>query len=270
MFQDLLPPLPDTLAKFSDWQSIFSAATGLLLIALLIIWWRQQTEHWFRIVVGTLLLALLFCIGSIYLFQVPPFHMGCPTALCTGWGGYPLPVASLEFDGSLSIAPLDFLINLLLLWLIWLGAGLLWTLFAIAFQWWKRSLRLRLGFVLFLVILPWALLPRILNPPQPTPTGDDLRLANNARRSAEFTYRITGLWVQRLAVEDLLPIESEVLLETPDQEGLAATKVCLRGYIYFYLPWRRYRIVLDTSGTTALSLAEVPLRGSCWAEDEAS
>ena len=49
------------------------------------------------------------------------------------------------------------------------------------------------------------------------------------------------------------PIESEV-----------RSQVCLRGYTYFYLPWRRYRINLEATGVTALGLAELPLTGSCW------
>jgi hypothetical protein len=161
------------------------------------------------------------------------------------------------------VAPLDFAVNLLMLWLLWLGASLIWTLLAMGFQWWRRSQRTRLLFVIVVVLLPLALLPRILNPPQPPTGGEDLRLANNARRAAEFTYRITGPWVQRLAFEDIRYGSGDPqLADIPGQRP--GTQVCLRGYTYFYIPWRRYRISLEESGVTALSLTELPLTGSCW------
>jgi hypothetical protein len=90
-----------------------------------------------------------------------------------------------------------------------------------------------------------------------------LRLATNARRAAEFTYRITGFWVQRLALEDVRHLQPAGQLdgETTDSSG---RQVCLRGYTYFYIPWRRYRIDLDASGVTALSLTQLPLDVPCW------
>ena len=251
-----------TWSNFADWWDLALAVVAVVLISLIVIWWRQQNQHWFRIVTAAFLVALILGISSIYLFRVPPHQAGCD-GICTGWGGYPLSVSVLEIDGSRSIAPLDFLLNLLLLWLLVLGATLIWSALAVVFEWWKRPLRVRVLFVVLVVLLPWALLPRILNPPQPQTSGEELRLANNGRRTAEFTYRITGAWIQRLAFEDIRHLDAGA-------GGLAAaqptTQVCLRGYTYFYVPWRRYRITLDTSGATALSLAELPLTGSCWQE----
>lgn len=258
-------PLPEwttDLVLFADWQHLILAVFGLILLVLLIIWWSQQTRHWFRVVIGAFLLALLLAIGSYYMFIVPVHEAGCAER-CAGWRGYPLPFARIEVDGTDNVAALDFLLNLLMLWLLWLGAALVWFLAGTGFQWWRRSWRARLLFILVLVVLPWALLPRILNPPQPLPDGEDLRLAVNARRSAEFTYRITGLWVQRLALEDIQYAQPDDEVAPPMRQILD-NQVCLRGYTYFYLPWRRYRIALDASGVTALSLTEVPLEGSCW------
>ena len=256
-----LPEWTQELVLFSDWRHLILAVFGTVLLLLLIIWWSQQTRRWFRVATGMFLLALLLAIGSYYLFVVPAHQAGCE-APCTGWRGYPLPFARVELDGSDRVAALDFLLNLLMLWLLWLGAAAIWYLLATGLQWWRRSWRSRFVFIFFLIILPWAMLPRILNPPQPRPSGEDLRLAVNAQRSAEFTYRITGLWVQRLALED-------VRLAQPNPAAvprrvLLNNQVCLKGYTYFYLPWRRYRITLDPSGVTALSLTEVPLEGSCW------
>jgi hypothetical protein len=235
---------------------------GGLILTLLIIWWRQQTRHWFRVVMATLLAALILCIGSYHLFVVPPYVASCPPG-CTGWRGFPLPVARIDLDGMARVFPLDFLLNLLMLWLLWLGASLVWRLAALAIRWENRTWRVRLVFIALLVLLPWALLPRVLNPPQPRTSGEDLRLAVNARRSAEFTYRVTGAWVQRLALEDLrrsAPIDNP---ETVFGETVV-NEVCLRGYTYFYVPWRRYRVTLDPSGVTALQFTEMPLTGSCW------
>ncbi|HXF63295.1 MAG TPA: hypothetical protein VNK95_16830 [Caldilineaceae bacterium] len=254
--------LPEGWVYFAGLPDLALALVGILLITLLIIWWRQQTRLWFRVVMATFLAALLLCIGSYYLFVVPPYFASCPSG-CTGWRGFPLRFALIDLNGVSRVAVLDFLLNLLMLWLLWLGASVVWRLAALALRWENRSWRFKLLFIVLLVILPWAFLPRVLDPPQPPAVGEDLRLAVNAERSAEFTYRITGFWLQRLALEDIrrgAPIANPESLfgET------VVNEVCLRGYTYFYLPWRRYRITLDPSGVTALNLAEVPLQGSCW------
>ncbi len=250
------------LVLFADWRHAVLAAFGILLLTLVIIWWSQQTRYWFRIALGAFLFALLMGIGSYYAFVVPAHRAGC-NGLCPGWRGYPLPFARVETSGSDIVAPVDFLLNLLMLWLLTLSGAALFYLIAIGVEWWNRSWRVRLLLIFFFFILPWALMPRILNPPQPSPSGEDLRLAVNARRSAEFTYGITGILVQRLALEDIRSVQPHNSV-SPILQSVEQNEVCLRGYTYFYLPWRRYRITLDESGVTALSLAEVPLEGSCW------
>lgn len=247
---------------FATWPDLIFAFVSLLFILLLIIWWRQQTVYWFRITVGALLFALILNISSYYLFVVPVYFTGCPGG-CPGWRGYPRPIAYIQLDGTIHLALLDFALNTLLLWLLWLVGFLFWRIIGLAWRWEQRSQQLRLLFVTGLIILPWALLPRILPPPQPTIHGEELRLATNAGRAAEFTYRITGVWVQRLAVEDvrLLQPDSQADLETVNRVG---SQICLRGYTYFFIPWRRYRIDLDGIGRTALRLTEVPLNQACW------
>lgn len=247
---------------FATWQDGVFAVVSLLFIVLLIIWWRQQTTRWFRLTVSALLLALVLSISSYYLFVVPVHFAGCVDG-CPGWRGYPRPIAQIDVDGSVHLAFLDFVLNTLWLWLLWLLAFLLWRLLGLAFQWEKRSQQVRFLFTLGVIVLPWALLPRVLTPPQPVITGEELRLTTNAGRAAEFTYRITGLWVQRLAVEDVKVFqpEGEANLETVNRVG---SQVCLRGYTYFFIPWRRYRIDLDGIGRTALRLTELPLSEQCW------
>ncbi|MEX1020709.1 MAG: hypothetical protein WDZ49_13680 [Litorilinea sp.] len=249
-------------ALFATWVDLLLAVVGLLLITLIAIWLRQQTVHWFRIILATFLIALTLCIAAYSLFVVPIYSVGCPGG-CPGWRGFPIRFARIELNGISQIGTLDFLLNLLMLWLMWMGAVLIWGLIGYVLSWSNRSWRSRLLLVLLMAILPWALLPRLIDPPQPTARGEELRLAVNAIRSAEYTYGITGPWVQRLALEDMRTIVPEVGAETLFGDT-PVNQVCLRGYTYFYLPWLRYRITLDPSGVTALSLAEVPLEGSCW------
>ena len=260
---DFWPSLPEGWVHFSNWKDGLFAIANLLLVLLMIIWWRQQTRYWFRVVTAFLLCAVLLCIGSYYIFQVPFNHVSCPAG-CPGWRGYPQPIATMEADGVSYMAPLDFGFNLLILWLAFLGASVVWRLLAIAIEWPTRPLRTKALFLLLACVLPWALLPRIFNPPQPTPANEDLRIANNALRAAEFTYGITGFGVQRLALEDIrdAPSASQSTLQSGD--ATVAKEVCLRGYTYFYLPWRRYRITLDPTGVTPLQLEQVRLDGSCW------
>ncbi len=261
-----LPRLPSQWVHFSGWIDLGFAIGILLLILLMTIWWRQQTNQWFRIVVSVLLAAVVLCIGSYYFFQVPFHHVGCPEG-CVGWRGFPRAIATLEADGSSRVYFLDFTLNLLLLWVLLLGTTIIWRLLALLFEWWRRPFRARLLFVLLVCILPWALLPRILEPPQPVPTGEQVRIAINAQRAAEFTYGVTGPWVHRMALEDIRETTSADQTDQRSRLEQPSMQVCLRGYTYFYLPWRRYRVSLDPTGVTALSISDTGLFGSCWEEE---
>lgn len=278
MIPDLqLPAIPDGWIYFSDWRDGTVAAIGLLLISLIIVWWRQQSGQWFRIIFGTLLVAIIFTISSFYIFQVPRYFVDCdPVIGCDGWRGFPQPIAKVGvverlqngatvFEERVRVAPVDFAFNLLILWLLVAGASVIWRLIYLAFNWPSRTFRTKLLLILLVGILPWALLPRFLNPPQPTLTGESLRVANNARRSAEFTYNITGLWVHKLALEDIrsAPDEYETEFCKPQPEE-QIRQICLRGYTYFYLPWRRYVIDLEPSGVTSCNVTEKELTNACW------
>ncbi len=251
---------PPGWVYFSDNVDLLFALSGGVLILLMLIWWRQQIRTWSRVVLATLLAAMLLSTASYYIFEVPPYTAGCPEG-CTGYRGYPLPVALVTIEGRSIIAPVDFLLNLLLIWLLWLTASVIWSLLAVAFDWERRALRWRIFFVIVISLLPWALLPRILNPPQPPVTGEDLRIAINGRRAAEFTYRVTGLWVQRLALED---VKRTLIGEIGADINTPLNQVCLRGYTYFFIPWRRYRVDLDPNGLTPLALSEMGLEEKCW------
>lgn len=253
---------PDDWLHFADWQDMVFAALGLAMGVLLVIWWQQHSRRWYSIFAGTLLLAMALNVSSFYLFVVPPHLAGCPDG-CPGRVGYPLPFASIGLDGRTKLYLLDFLLNLLLLWLLWLGASVLWRVLSEGIELAYRPLRFRLIFFLVVIVLPWALLPRYFGPPQVEVRGEDQRIAVNARRAAELTYDVTGLWIHRLAVEDIryTPLQVPSIFGGVDQPR---AQVCLRGYTWFYLPWQRYLITLDRTGVTALNLERIPLDGSCW------
>lgn len=259
--------LPEGWSYFAEWRDLVLAFGGLVAVALVIIWWSQQTHHWHRIATLSFLAAFALAFVSIYIFWVPPYYAGCATG-CTGWRGFPLPVARITFDGQTQIGLVDVLLNALLLWLLILVASLVGRIAAVIFQLEQQPRRVQVLAVLAFVLIPWALLPRYLDPPQPVTTGEELRLVTNARRAAETTYGITGLWVHRLALEDLRQLSPNPLGEmTPDLSAIRS-QVCLRGYTYFYLPWRRYRVSLEPTGVNALSIVELPLDGPCWNDVE--
>jgi hypothetical protein len=255
-----LPAFPDHWSYFAATEDLLFGLLGLLLIVLLSIWWRQRLVQWWRVVLASLLLAMILCTASYYLFESPPYQAGCTPPGCTGYRGYPLPVARVEMDKRSLIGPLDFALNLILLWLLWLTASVIWTLLALAFEWWRRGRRWRILFVLIVGVLPWAVLPRALNPPAPIMAGEDLRIAINGRRAAEFTYNVTGFWVLRLALEDVRRLSPEAVANT----DTPTNQVCLRGYTYFFWPWQRYRVDLDPNGITPLGLTTLPLDQPCW------
>ena len=251
------------ITYFADWRDLLLAVAGILVIILLAIWWRQQSRHWPRVLALTFLGAFGLAFASIYVFVVPPFYAGCPAG-CAGWRGYPLPIARIDVSGQTQVGLLDFALNVLLLWTVLLLLALIGRIAANLVDWEQRARRTRAAILVVLFVLPLALLPRYLEPPQPTPGGEELRLVNNARRAAEATYGVTGPWVQRLALEDVRQLSPNPLGEDNPNLAGVRSQVCLRGYTYFYLPWRRYRISLEPTGVTALGLAELPLEGSCW------
>jgi hypothetical protein len=247
---------------FADWPDFIFAGVGLILGLLLLIWWRQQSDRWYSVFAVTLLLATTLSVASFYIFVVPPHRIGCPEG-CVGQLGYPLPFALLGLHGRVDLFLFDFLLNVLLIWLLILGMSAVARFLAEATDLSSRSKRFKLGFFLMLFVLPWALLPRYFDPPEPNVWGNELRISVNARRAAEITYGVTGVWVHRLALEDIryIPLQVPGVFGGIDQPQ---SQVCLRGYTYFYIPWQRYRITLDRSGVTAVKMEEIDLEGSCW------
>ena len=163
------PSWPKDWVIFADWRHLGLAGLGVVLLLLLGIWWRQQTRLWFRIMTGTFLAALLLCIGSYYMFVTPPYYAGCPlvarqarlsAAACPHGHGRREPggVSRLPAEPAHAVAAVA-------------GASLVWRLLGVGFQWWNRSWRAKLVFILFTAVLPWAFLLRILIRRSPTRTA---------------------------------------------------------------------------------------------------
>ena len=96
----------------------------MIIGALLLIWWSQQTGRWYAVFAGTLLFSMALNVAAFYLFVVPPHSAGC-IDLCPGRLGFPLPFATLSPSGAVQIYIGDFLLNLLLLWLLLFGGVVL-------------------------------------------------------------------------------------------------------------------------------------------------
>ena len=212
MPQQTLPGFPEGWSYFVSWQDLVLAFGGVVAVIFLLIWWAQQTRRWYRIAIFTFLIAFALSFVSVYLFEVPPYYAGCPPG-CMGWRGFPLPVARISQRGLDGYWPLRLPAEPVAA-LADRPAGVPGGPAGGDGAQLGESLAAGARVVLFVVLLvPWALLPRYLDPPQPATTGEELRLVTNARRAAEMTYGITGLWVQRLALEDVRQLSPNPLSE---------------------------------------------------------
>ena len=249
----------------SQTNAFLVVSVGLLALALLVVWWRERTRRWVYFLLATFVLAAILTWSAGQLFEVPDYLVGCPS-LCQGWRGYPAPTAISTAHGAWTLSLPGLLVNFLFHWLLLLVLAAMWS--ALQQQWQTpptAALRktLVMGFVL---VSLWALIPRYASPPEPAVQGDPQRLAINAKR---LTARALGGldWrIQRLALEDVrrLPQRSQ-----PDAPGLPLSagpewRVCLRGYTFFYAPWRRIYVDLDTTGALAIGGGILPLTQECW------
>ncbi len=237
---------------------------GLLLAVLLVIWWRQRTTRWPLVVVLLILAAGIATALSAFLFKVPDYQAGC-VAPCGGWAGYPLPMTSTLSDGTVQVLPagiaLSFLLHLLLLLI--LGA----VAYAILADRDAGTVRTRRTVLLVVaVVLLWGLVPRYASPPEPPVRGEVQRLAINAKRLAPAAVSDIDWRLQRLALEDVRPLPRRVKADAPGlppPEG-PDWRICLRGYSFYYVPWRRVYIDLDATGTYAIGGGTLPLSVECW------
>lgn len=249
----------------SETNIVLAGLFSLVLIVLLVIWWRQHVTRWLQGLVLVVLLAGATTAASAFLFTVPDYQAGC-TALCGGWNGYPVPIMGLSGDGGVQLFPagigLSFLLHLLLL----LVFGAIVHALVTDRETNRRPARGTVPMLLLALLVLWALVPRYASPPEPPVRGEPQRLAINAKRLAPRSVPNFDWPLQRLALEDVRRLPRRAKADAP---GLplptgADWRVCLRGYSFFYLPWRRVYVDLDATGTYAIGGGILPLTVECW------
>jgi len=227
---------------------------NVLIIVLLIVWWLRWTPRGLEWIAFFLFGAIGLSYLSGILFYAPPYQAGC-NGLCPGWQGYPFPTHYIETGDIRVFAPVSFVRNAFFYYAILLGFGALVAWLARQFHWTSLSWKRRLLFLLLVIVLPLATLPMWLPPPQPDLPTPEQRLAINAARDWRWQLHLRSFMDRRLAVEDVRP--------APDGKH---QRVCFRTYTWFYLPYGRVYIDLDTTGVQAIGGAEIPLSESCWSQ----
>jgi len=235
------------------WQLAVIGLVLLVITALLIVWWRQQTFRWPILLAVCVLLAPALSWWSGWAFSVEDYRAGCD-GLCPGYRGAPVPFVQGESAGG-EIMPALFALNTtvyLVLLLAWSGAlrAILTRLPEV-----RRSAGWIHGvFAAALVILPLAFAPSYIAPPEAHVRGDPQRVAINARRELYLYARQAQRPVLRVALEDV----------RPRRDGAAGLRVCLRAYTYFYAPNGRIYLDMTPEGVHSSGGGALPADGSCW------
>lgn len=224
----------------------------VVAIVLAVVWWAQRGRRariWLLLSVP-LAFALSYLSG--FLFQVPASQVDCPS-LCPGWRGHPVPIARQDVLGDFHFDPRGFVLNSLSYQAFLLLGSLVEVRLAELAGWPRRSRRWRVGYVVLVVVIPLALAPLWLLPPQPPLSPSAQRLAINAARDWRWQLQGRRLTDYRLAVEDVR--------HHPDG---SRWRVCFRVYSWFYWPRARLYIDLEPAGVRATGGGLIPLTASCW------
>jgi hypothetical protein len=243
------------MIQFVTWQAILLGIGLTVLAVLSAIWWRQQTYRWAIVVLGCLILAPLVSWWSGQTFQVADYRAGCD-GLCPGYAGAPIPFWRGEVAGS-EFVPGMFLVNALAYVAILLG----WSMFiravvgtiATDVRGGAAGLR-RLALGLALLIVPLAISPLILPPPEARVRGDSQRIAINARREVYMYDSLAPAPVLRVGLADV----------RPRKDGNLGMRVCLRAYTFFYLPIGHMTLDMTPEGVHSNAGSVLPLAESCW------
>jgi hypothetical protein len=241
------------MIQLAAWQAILLGIGLILLAALMAVWWRQQTYRWIIVVLGCLVLAPFVSWWSGQTFQVADYRAGCD-GLCPGYAGAPIPFWRGEVAGSEFVAGM-FLVNtgayvvILLGWSMFIRA-VIRTIAADA----RGSAVRRLALGLTLLIVPLALSPLILPPPEARVRGDSQRIAINARREVYMYNRMAPAPVLRVGLADV----------RPRKDGNPGMRVCLRAYTFFYLPIGHMALDMTPEGVHSNAGGVLPLDQSCW------
>jgi len=235
------------------WPSIGVGLVLLIGAVLLAVWWRQQTFRWWVVVAAALVAAPALSWWSGQVFVVADYRAGCDS-LCPGYRGAPFPIYEGQTAGG-DFLPAGFLLNTLLQ----IGLLLSWAALirAVVHRLGSksRSAWLVQGLVgVGLFVLPIALSPLVLPPPEAHVRGDPNRIAINARREVYLYDDLVDLPVLRVALNDVRP--------RPD--GQPGMRVCLRIYTYFYLPAGWLYLDMTPEGVHSNNGGVLPLSQSCW------
>lgn len=235
------------------WQALLLGVGLAVLATLSAVWWRQQTYRWIVIVPGCLVVAPFISWWSGLTFQVADYRAGCD-GLCPGYGGAPIPFWRGEAAGSEFVAAL-FVVNTLAYVVILLGWGMVIraVLRNIAADGRRRTAR-RALLGLALVVLPPALSPLVLPPPEAHVRGDPQRIAINAQREVYMYNDQSPAPILRVGLADV----------RPRRDGQPGMRVCLRAYTFFYLPVGHMFLDMTPEGVHSNAGGVAPPGASCW------
>jgi len=241
------------MIQLAAWQAILLGVVFTTLAVLMAVWWRQQTYRWAIVVLACLTLAPLVSWWSGQTFQVADYRAGCD-GLCPGYAGAPIPFWRGEVAGS-ELVPGMFLVNTL----AYLAILLVWSMFTrtvvrtIAADARGGAAR-RLALGLALAVVPLALSPLILPPPEARVRGDSQRIAINARREIYMYDSMAPAPVLRVGLADV----------RPRRDGNPGMRVCLRAYTFFYLPIGHMALDMTPEGVHSNAGSVLPPEESCW------
>lgn len=225
----------------------------LAAIVLLAAWWRQQTFRWWVVLAIAAVLAPALTWWSGEAFHVSDYRAGCD-GLCPGYRGAPFPVYRGEAAGG-GFLPAGFLLNSLLYLALLLGWAAVVRAVVRRIDGDARSAWILEGVLgLGLFVLPLALSPLVLPPPEAHVRGDPQRIAINARREVYLYDQMADLPVLRVGLDDV----------RPRRDGQPGMRVCLRVYSFFYLPVGWMFLDMTPEGVHSDNGGVLPLTRSCW------
>jgi len=239
--------------QLAFWQSLL---LGLVLVAtavLLAIWWRQQSLRWWIVLALCLFVAPVLSLWSGMAFHVADYRAGCD-GLCPGFRGAPLATYRGEAAGG-GLVISGFLLNTLIYLVVLLG----WAAVVRAILRGSRGSQ-RHGWAvemiagLALLVIPLALSPLVLPPPEAHVRGDPQRIAINARREVYLYNQLADWPILRVGLEDVRP-------RRDDQPGM---RVCLRAYTFFYLPVGSMFLDMTPEGVHSNNGGVLSGPASCW------
>jgi hypothetical protein len=248
------------MAGLESWQAALLGAAITACVVLLAIWWRQQTRRWGLVLVACVAAALLLSGWSGFAFHVADYRAGCD-GLCPGYRGAPIPTFRGETAGGVFL-PGMFLVNAMVYLLLLLGWSALVQAVLVRVEYsrssskgysvggaWRRTL---LGTIL--IVIPLALAPLYLPPPQAHVRGDPQRIAINAQREVYMYDQLASAPLLRVGLEDV----------RPRRDGQPGMRVCLSTYTLFYLPVGHMYLDMAPEGVHSTGGGVLPLQETCW------